>query len=220
MRPRHLFGYCLLNDWSAKDIQWWEQVLGPFLGKSFMTSISPWVVTAEAMAPFQAPAAPRAEADPPLMSHLYSAQDQAAGALDVTMESWLRTAAMRERAEPGVRLSRANPRQLYWTFAQMLTHHASNGCNLRPATSSAAARCQASSRNRCHASPKSPRPGASLSRFLHTSRGAGWRMATKSCCAHAPSAKASCRSASANAAGWFCRRDLGRTSRANPAPWI
>jgi fumarylacetoacetase len=130
--PRHLFGFCLLNDWSAKDIQWWEQVLGPFLGKNFMSSISPWVVTAEAMAPFRAPAAPRAEGDPPLLPHLHCPADQAAGALDVQLEAWLVTPAMRERGESGVCLTRTNPRHLYWTFAQMLTHHASNGCNLQP----------------------------------------------------------------------------------------
>lgn len=128
----HLFGFCLLNDWSAKDIQWWEQVLGPFLGKNFMTSVSPWVVTAEALAPFRAPAAPRAPGDPPLLPHLHAAEDQAHGALDLRLEAWLLTPAMRERGEGGVRLSRTNPRHLYWTFAQMLTHHASNGCPLAP----------------------------------------------------------------------------------------
>lgn len=127
---RHLFGFCLLNDWSAKDIQWWEQVLGPFLGKNFMSSISPWVVSAEALAPFRAPAAPRAAGDPPLLAHLHDAQDQASGALDLQLEAWLQTRAMRERGEGAVRLARSNPRHLYWTFAQMLTHHASNGCNL------------------------------------------------------------------------------------------
>lgn len=126
---RHLFGYCLLNDWSAKDIQWWEQVLGPFLGKSFMTSISPWVVTSEALAPFRAPAAARAAGDPPVLAHLHDSDDQAHGALDVQLEAWLVPASMRER---GLRLTRTNARHLYWTFAQMLTHHASNGCNLMP----------------------------------------------------------------------------------------
>ena len=129
----HLFGFCLLNDWSAKDIQWWEQVLGPFLGKNFMTSISPWIVMADAMAPFMSPAAERDAGDPPLLPHLRGEGDQSEGQLDLQLEAWIVTPAMRESGRhEGVRICRTNTRNLYWTFAQMLTHHASNGCPLVP----------------------------------------------------------------------------------------
>jgi fumarylacetoacetase len=130
--PAHLFGYCLLNDWSAKDVQWWEQVLGPFLGKNFMTSLSPWVVTAEALAPFHCAPVPRSTDDPPLLPYLHSALDRAHGALDLQLEAWLVTPVMRQRGEAGARLTRTSTRHLDWTFAQMLTHHASNGCQLMP----------------------------------------------------------------------------------------
>lgn len=125
----HIFGLCLLNDWSARDIQRWEyQPLGPFLAKSFGTSISPWIVTAEALAPFRAPAFPRPEGDPPPLPYLDDERDQASGGVDLTLEVWLKTARM---TDP-VRVSQGNFRDMYWTIAQMLTHHASNGCNLRP----------------------------------------------------------------------------------------
>lgn len=124
-----IFGLCLLNDWSARDIQRWEyQPLGPFLAKSFGTSISPWIVTAEALAPFRAPAFPRPEGDPPPLPYLDDERDQASGGVDLTLEVWLKTARM---TDP-VRVSQGNFRDMYWTIAQMLTHHASNGCNLRP----------------------------------------------------------------------------------------
>ncbi len=128
----HLFGLALFNDWSAKDIQWWEQVLGPFLGKSFLTSVSPWIVTMEALAPFRVAAAPREAGDPPLLAYLADADDQKAGAFQVDMEVWLRSAAMRASGLPAERLASARLSELYWTFAQMLTHHTSNGCNLMP----------------------------------------------------------------------------------------
>lgn len=123
----HLFGYCLMNDWSAKDIQWWEQVLGPFLGKSFMTIVSPWVVTAEALAPYRAPLDPRPKGSPPVLPHLAGG----AGTLDLTMEAWLQTSTMRAAGAAAVRISKTNPRHLSWSFEQMLSHHTSNGCNLR-----------------------------------------------------------------------------------------
>jgi fumarylacetoacetase len=125
----HIFGYCLLNDWSARDIQAWEyQPLGPFLGKSFATSISPWIVTAEAHAPFRAPAFPRDAGDPQPLPYLFDAGDQSEGAVAVTLEAWLKPSGSNQR----VRLSASNARDLYWTPAQLLTHHTSNGCNLRP----------------------------------------------------------------------------------------
>ena len=127
----HLFGVCLVNDWSARDIQAWEyQPLGPFLAKSFATTVSPWVVTMDALAPYRAPVAARLEGDPAPLPYLTSDDDQRAGAIDIQIEVWLRTPAMRG-AEP-VRLSRASFAGMYWTAAQMLAHHASNGCNMRP----------------------------------------------------------------------------------------
>jgi fumarylacetoacetase len=128
----HMFGYCLLNDWSARDIQRWESALGPFLGKSLSTTISCWVVTAEALAPFRAPAFPRPPGDPAPLPYLHGTADQAQGGLDLTLEAYLETPRMRrERAAPA-RITRTNFIHMYWTFAQMLTHHMSNGCNLRP----------------------------------------------------------------------------------------
>src|SRR5579883_696519 len=125
----HVFGVCLLNDWSARDIQSWEyQPLGPFLAKSFCTSISPWIVTMEALAPFRARAFTRAEGDPAPLPYLSDAEDQAFGGLDVTLEVWLQSAQM---TKP-VRIGRSSSRQLYWTLAQLVTHHTSNGCNLQP----------------------------------------------------------------------------------------
>jgi fumarylacetoacetase len=126
----HLFGLSLFNDWSAKDIQWWEQVLGPFLGKSFMTSLSPWIVTMEALAPFRVSAASRAADDPELLPHLRAASDQQAGAFDIEMEAWISSNGMRDSGQAETRLTLTNLRNLYWTFAQMLSHHTSNGCNL------------------------------------------------------------------------------------------
>ncbi|MBK5255072.1 MAG: fumarylacetoacetase [Vicinamibacteria bacterium] len=130
---RKIFGLCLLNDWSARDIQKWEyQPLGPFLSKSFATSISPWVVTAEALAPFRAAAAHRPEGDPVPLPHLRSAHDQALGAFDVKLEVSLLTREMRTRGRAPQRISGSNVASLYWTPAQMIAHHTSGGCNLNP----------------------------------------------------------------------------------------
>ena len=128
---RHLGGLSLVNDWSARDLQAWEaQPLGPFLSKSFATSVSPWVVTLDALAPYRCRAA-RPAADPQPLPHLASARNDARGGIDVTVEAWLRSADMRRRGLAPVRVSRAAFRDMYWTIAQMLTHHASNGCRLR-----------------------------------------------------------------------------------------
>lgn len=128
-----IFGLCLLNDWSARDLQKWEyQPLGPFLAKNFATTISPWVVTTEALAPFRVPAAPRPADDPGPLPHLKSAQDQSFGAFDVRLEVSLLTARMRERGRPAQKLSASNLASLYWTPAQMIAHHTSGGCNLSP----------------------------------------------------------------------------------------
>jgi fumarylacetoacetase len=128
---RHVFGFCLLNDWSARDIQFWEyQPLGPFLAKSFATSVSPWIVTAEALAPFRTPAAARDAGDPVALPYLSDAQDQAGGALGLTIEASLSSQAMRAAGRAPLHLSRSDAATLYWTFAQMLSHHTSNGCAL------------------------------------------------------------------------------------------
>jgi fumarylacetoacetase len=127
----HAFGLCLVNDWSARDIQQWEyQPLGPFLAKNFATTVSPWVVTLEALAPFRVAAFARPPGDPPPLPHLDAGD--ARGAFDVSLEVRLSSQAMREQGLEPVRLAKSNLAALYWTFAQMIAHHASNGCNLRP----------------------------------------------------------------------------------------
>jgi len=129
----HMFGLCLLNDWSARDVQSWEyQPLGPFLAKNFATSISPWIVTLEALAPFRVPAHERLEGDPAPLPYLTSAEDQEHGGIDLTLEVHIASRQMRDRGVRPMRLSCGNLRNLYWTLAQLLAHHASNGCNLQP----------------------------------------------------------------------------------------
>jgi fumarylacetoacetase len=128
----HIFGYCLLNDWSARAIQFFEMALGPFLGKSFLTTISPWVVTREALAPFRTAAFARPEADPPIPAYLLDENDRREGGLDVQLEALLVTEAMRGRGEAPQRIVATNFRHIYWTLAQMLAHHSSNGCDLTP----------------------------------------------------------------------------------------
>ncbi len=128
----HIFGLCLVNDWSARDIQAWEyQPLGPFLAKNFATTISPFVVTMEALAPFRTPAFERDAGDPQPLPHLYSEQNQKFGGIDIKLEVFIQTEKMRaENVEPFM-ISRSNMKDLYWTIGQMLAHHASNGCNLQ-----------------------------------------------------------------------------------------
>jgi fumarylacetoacetase len=128
----HVFGVVLLNDWSARDIQAWEyQPLGPFLSKSFATTISPWVVTAEALLPFRGPWS-RPTGDPQPLAYLDDPQDRAAGALDIVLEAFIVTASMRQRRAAPALLSRSSSRHAYWTVAQMVAHHTVNGCNLAP----------------------------------------------------------------------------------------
>jgi fumarylacetoacetase len=128
----HVFGYCLLNDWSARDIQRWESFpLGPFLSKTLSTTISPFVVTAEAMAPFRAPACPRPHGDPAPLPYLHADRDQREGGIDLVLEAFIATRQMRDKGEQPVRVTTTNFKDMYWTFAQMLAHHTSNGCNLR-----------------------------------------------------------------------------------------
>ena len=128
----HAFGLVLLNDWSARDVQAWEyQPLGPFLAKNFASTISPWIVTMEALAPFRAPFV-RPEGDPQPLPYLDSAANRQQGSLDVELEVWLQTQAMRDAGLGPQRLSQSSFRDAYWTVAQMLTHHTVNGCNLQP----------------------------------------------------------------------------------------
>lgn len=132
----HIFGFCLVNDWSARDIQAWEyQPLGPFLAKNFATSISPWVVTMEALEPFRSRGYERPEGDPSPLPYLVQPGSKDKETISINVEIWLSTRVMREKGNattPPVRLSRSNLNQLYWTPAQMLAHHASNGCNMQP----------------------------------------------------------------------------------------
>jgi fumarylacetoacetase len=129
----HLFGVTLLNDWSARDLQAWEyQPLGPFLAKNFASTLSPWIVTMEALAPFRAKFE-RPEGDPQPLPYLDAPSNRAAGALDITLEVLLQTAKMREAGEAPVRLTLGNTTEAaYWTAAQLVTHHTVNGCNLQP----------------------------------------------------------------------------------------
>jgi fumarylacetoacetase len=130
---RHVFGLCLLNDWSARDVQTWEyQPLGPFLAKNFATSISPWVVTLDALAPYRAPAYPRASSDPRPLPYLASDHDAMRGGIDLTLEVWLTSARMRAEGHDAIRVSRGSFGDMYWTIAQLIAHHTVNGCNLRP----------------------------------------------------------------------------------------
>jgi fumarylacetoacetase len=127
----HIFGFCLLNDWSARDVQGWEyQPLGPFLGKNFATTVSPWVLTAEALAPFRTAAFSRPAGDPQPLPYLDDAADRAEGGLDITLEAYLATEAMRRAGTMPLRLNQTTFASMYWTVAQMVAHHASNGCNL------------------------------------------------------------------------------------------
>jgi fumarylacetoacetase len=128
----HAFGLVLLNDWSARDVQAWEyQPLGPFLAKNFASTISPWIVTMEALAPFRA-AFIRPDGDPQPLAYLDSEANRTQGSLDVQLEVLLQTKGMRDAGLPAERLSQSNFQDAYWTVAQMLTHHTVNGCNLQP----------------------------------------------------------------------------------------
>ncbi len=128
---QHIFGLALFNDWSARDIQAWEyQPLGPFLSKNFASTVSPWIVTLEALAPFRQ-AFTRPADDPAALPYLSSPANQQHGAIDIELEVWLQTAQMRAVGDAGVRLTAANYREAYWTAAQLVAHHSVNGCNLR-----------------------------------------------------------------------------------------
>lgn len=130
---QHLAGLCLLNDWSARDIQAWEyQPLGPFLSKSFLTSVSPWVVTAEALAPFRRAQPARPADDPQPLPYLFDTQDQAQGAFDIELEVLLLTERMRASGLSAHRLACSHASSMYWTVAQMIAHHSVNGCQLHP----------------------------------------------------------------------------------------
>ncbi|MFF7709907.1 fumarylacetoacetase [Pseudomonas sp. NPDC007930] len=129
----HLAGLCLLNDWSARDVQAWEyQPLGPFLSKSFATSVSPWVVTAEALAPYRRAQPPRPAGAAQPLAYLWDEHDQAHGAWNIELQVLLRTARMRAEHQPDHLLAQSNTLNMYWTAAQLIAHHSSNGCALNP----------------------------------------------------------------------------------------
>ncbi|MDB4888228.1 MAG: fumarylacetoacetase [Gemmatimonadetes bacterium] len=129
----HLAGLCLVNDWSARDIQAWEyQPLGPFLAKNFATTVSPWLVTLDALAPFRAPAYSRPTGDPAPLPYLHDDANQRAGAFAITLEVSLSSARMRDEGMAPMRVSLGSFTSMYWTVAQLLAHHSSNGCNLEP----------------------------------------------------------------------------------------
>ncbi len=129
---RHVFGLCLLNDWSARDIQAWEyQPLGPFLAKNFASTISPWIVTLEALAPYR-DAWTRDASDPQPLAYLDEPEQRASGAIDLQLEAWLETPTMRDAGGPPARLSHTSFRHAYWTIFQMVAHHTVTGCNLQP----------------------------------------------------------------------------------------
>jgi len=128
---KHLFGVCIFNDWSARDIQAWEyQPLGPFLAKSFASTISPWIVTMEALAPYRSNFT-RPETDPQPLPHLSSEQNTQNGGLDIDLSCFIQTQAMLENKQQMAQLSKSNFKYSYWTPAQLITHHASNGCAMR-----------------------------------------------------------------------------------------
>lgn len=128
----HVFGICLFNDWSARDIQGWEyQPLGPFLSKSFASTISPWIVTSEALAPYQSQWT-RDEADPQPMPYLESTHNREFGSFDINLQVLIETETMRNAKQSAVQLSQSNFKDSYWTVAQMVAHHTVNGCNLQP----------------------------------------------------------------------------------------
>jgi fumarylacetoacetase len=129
---QHVFGLCLLNDWTARDVQAWEyQPLGPFLSKNFASTISPWIVTLEALAPYRSPWQ-RDAADPQPLPYLDYAELRSTGSLDIELEVLLETESMRREGLPPARLSLSNFRHSYWTVAQLLAHHTVNGCAMRP----------------------------------------------------------------------------------------
>lgn len=130
---QHIAGLSLLNDWSARDLQAWEyQPLGPFLAKNFLTTVSPWVVTAEALAPFRVAQMARPEGDPAPLPHLYDGQDQSHGAFAIRLDAYIFSAQMRGQGKGPQSISHSDARHMYWTTAQMIAHHTSNGCDLQP----------------------------------------------------------------------------------------
>ena len=127
----HVFGLGLVNDWSARDVQSWEsQPLGPFLGKNFGSTVSPWIITTEALAPFRVAQPVRPTGDPRPLPHLWDETDQHEGAFDIELEALLLTEGLRAKGLPPHRMSTSNTTDLYWTLAQLVTHHTSGGCNL------------------------------------------------------------------------------------------
>ncbi len=202
----HVFGLCLLNDWSARDIQTWEyQPLGPFLAKSFATSISPWVVTLEALAPFRVPRARAPSSDPEPLAYLSDRADGEAGGFDITLEVHLSTSAMRDAGIDPVLLSRGTFADMYWTVAQLVATTRATAATSGRAISSAAARCRERPKRREDAcsSARGVEPSRSRCRAARYDRFC--RTETKSSCAATASAAARDESVSVNAAAASCR---------------
>ena len=129
----HIFGLCILNDWSARDIQTWEyQPLGPFMAKNFSSTISPWIVSLEALAPYRTSVFKRSEGDPPPLPYLHTNSHEASGGLDINIEVSVLTEKMRKNGDVPQTIGTPNFKGMYWSIFQMLTHHSSNGCNLNP----------------------------------------------------------------------------------------
>ena len=130
---RYVAGLCLVNDWSARDVQAWEyQPLGPFLAKNFATTVSPWLVSLDALAPFRAPAYARPAGDPAPLPYLRDDANERSGGIAITLEVLLASQRMREQGTPPARVSVGSFTSMYWTLAQLVAHHTSNGCNLQP----------------------------------------------------------------------------------------
>jgi hypothetical protein len=197
----HIAGFCLLNDWSARDIQAWEyQPLGPFLSKSFITSVSPWVVTAEALEPFRTAQPARPEGDPQPLPYLFDKRDQAAGAFDIELEVLLLTEAMREQNLPAHRLTLSNTRTCTGPWRKWSRTTASTAASCRPATCSVRAPCPGRKAVSSAACWKSPRAVKSRSNWPAAKCANSSKTATKSSCARVAPVTVCLASASANAA--------------------
>ncbi len=182
----HLVGVCMLNDWSARDTQAWEsQPLGPFLSKNFSTTVSPWIVTMEALAPFLQAQPPRPQGDPQPLPYLWDDADQAQGAFDIGIEALIRTETMRSRGMPAHRLALSNLNHLYWTLAQLVAHHTCGGCNLQPGDLFGSGTISAPERSGWAAFRNCPTTAEPKSPCLRARRALSCRTAMKSSCARA-----------------------------------
>ena len=206
-KPPNTYSDLLLNDWSARDVQAWEyQPLGPFLGKNFATTVSPWVVTQEAFVPFRIPAFVRPQGDTEPLPHLSDAEDHARGGFDITLEAYLATDAMRRAGMPPKRLTQTSFATTYWTFAQMVAHHTSNGCNLATGDLIGSGTVPARKNPAGEACSNSPHAAASRSSCRAANSAASSKTVTRSSFAASRRSPAIRASGSVNAARCCCRR--------------